>query len=239
MNKLYSFFFISILILTGCSKAENNSEKQISFDVEKTEVTSGNAGKQADDAVSSEAGRNHPPQLKSLDSMPERPNVGDTITVSPLVMDPDGDPVTFTYTWHKGDELLPEESDTLVVSKERFRRGDVIMLTVIPSDGKDEGNTGILKIRLANTPPEITSSPSDGKYEKRKFLYKVDATDKNEDQLSFSLKTSPAGMRIDENAGLIEWNVPDDFRGNAPVTVSVKDDFGGEAIQSFTFELNP
>jgi hypothetical protein len=239
MHKLYSFFFISILILTGCSKAENNSEKQISLSEEKEAVTEIAGEQKNSDYVSSEAGRNNPPQLKSLDSMPEKPTVGDTITVSPVVMDPDGDPVTLTYTWHKEDELLSESSDTLVVSKERFRRGDVIMLTVIPSDGKEEGNTGILKIRLANTPPEITSSPSDGKYEKRKFLYKVNATDKNEDQLSFSLKTSPDGMRIDERSGLIEWNVPDDFKGNAPVSVSVKDDFGGEAIQSFTFELNP
>jgi hypothetical protein len=46
-------------------------------------------------------------------------------------------------------------------------------------------------------------------------------------------------MTINPSTGLIRWNVPADFKGRAPVTVSVTDGYGGEAMQSFTLEIMP
>jgi len=46
-------------------------------------------------------------------------------------------------------------------------------------------------------------------------------------------------MNIDSSTGLIKWNVPPEFIGKAPITVSVKDGHGGEAMQSLTFAITP
>jgi len=46
-------------------------------------------------------------------------------------------------------------------------------------------------------------------------------------------------MTISPTKGLIQWNVPPDFKGKATFTVSITDGHGGEALQSFTLEITP
>lgn len=65
------------------------------------------------------------------------------------------------------------------------------------------------------------------------------ATDPDGDPLTYSLKSAPPGVTINPTTGLIQWNVPPDFKGMAPITVSVTDGHGGEVMQSFTVEIIP
>jgi len=44
-------------------------------------------------------------------------------------------------------------------------------------------------------------------------------------------------MTIKPLSGVIKWNVPPDFKGKAPITVSVSDGRGRESLQSFTIEI--
>lgn len=44
-------------------------------------------------------------------------------------------------------------------------------------------------------------------------------------------------MTIDSSTGMIKWDVPSDFKGRASITVYVTDNHGGEAVQSFVFEI--
>jgi len=46
-------------------------------------------------------------------------------------------------------------------------------------------------------------------------------------------------MTVHPTTGLIQWNVPSDFKGKAPITVSVADGHGGEVMQSFTIDITP
>ncbi len=46
-------------------------------------------------------------------------------------------------------------------------------------------------------------------------------------------------MTIDPSKGLIKWNVPPEFTGKTPITVSVTDGHGGEVMQSLTLEITP
>ena len=39
------------------------------------------------------------------------------------------------------------------------------------------------------------------------YTYQVKATDPDEDKLTYSLKSAPAGMTIDPKTGAIQWNV--------------------------------
>jgi hypothetical protein len=71
------------------------------------------------------------------------------------------------------------------------------------------------------------------------YTYQVNATDANGDTLTYILKKAPPGMTINPSTGLIKWNVPPDFKGRSPFTVSVTDGHSGEVTQSFTLEITP
>lgn len=195
---------------------------------------------QGEKAISpADAGPNQPPRVDYIDVIPLYPKIGDTIKITAKATDPDGDEIKLIYQWFKNEEPLSETGDALVLAKENFKRGDNISLNVIPDDGKAKGNSGLMKVTIGNSFPEITSSPSYGRLENQKFTYQVKATDAENDTLSYSLKTAPAGMTIEKTTGLIKWDVSADFKGKAEIAVVVSDGHGGEALQSFVFEIVP
>lgn len=240
MHKIY-LLSLAIFVILGCKASDNTGQINTAETARPEQFAAG--GEQVSKSVGDEPTAalqpNRSPILKSVDVTPDQPKLGDTIIVTPVIVDPDNDNVTIVYKWQRNGEILPETSDTLFLDKERFRRGDALSVIIIPSDGKAEGNTGMLNIVLPNTPPEIVSSPSEARYEKRKFIYALKAVDKDLDPIRFSLKTAPAGMVIDQRSGVIEWVVPVNVVTGTVVKVGAQDDFGGEAIQSFSFEPRP
>ncbi len=44
-------------------------------------------------------------------------------------------------------------------------------------------------------------------------------------------------MTINPSTGVIQWNVPPEFKGKVPIVIAVTDGHGGEAIQRFTLEI--
>ncbi len=114
------------------------------------------------------------------------------------------------------------------------KRGDRITVKITPYDGTNYGNTVTLYREILNMPPEIKSS-SEWKVDNGIFQLRLHTSDPDGDPLTYSLKEAPDGMTIDEK-GLIKWNIPPDFKGKAPVTVSVTDGHGGEAL--YSFEVN-
>ena len=189
-----------------------------------------------DIASPSKSPENHKPRVTGIDISNPFPRLGDTLRVFVTAYDPDGDEITYIYEWSRSGEIISTE-ETLELSPDRFKRGDEINLRVVPYDGKDEGDPGFVTLTINNSPPEIISSPREGKVEKRVFTYHVRAFDPDGDHLTYFLKTSPGGMTIDPETGLIKWPVPPEFKGKASVTVSVTDGYGGEAVQSFEFTI--
>jgi len=181
---------------------------------------------------------NAPPKITSLDISPRIPVTGDKIKATVVTFDQDGDTVNVTYEWSRNDISLPGSSDTLSLTDD-FKSSDKIKLRVIPDDGKISGNPISVVITVANAPPVIKPSHETSRIDGNFYSYQVKATDADGDQLTYALKSSPSGMTIDPSTGLIKWNVPPDFKGKAPVTISVTDGKGGEALQSFTLEIIP
>lgn len=188
------------------------------------------------EAASPESGgQSRPPHVTAVDVTPLYPKVGDTIKVDVKASDPDGDKVQSVFQWSKNDTPLPETSDSLILTND-FKRGDRIALVIIPDDGLKKGSPGRMTATIANSPPEIVSSPGGGRLANRVFTYEVKTVDKDNDSLAYSLKSAPAGMTIDQT-GLITWKVPPDFQGKASARVSVTDGHGGEAAQEFAVEI--
>ena len=183
-----------------------------------------------------EKAANTPPRITSLDIKPRFPVPGDTIKVYIVAFDKERDDVTYSYEWSKNDSILSEESSTLVVSED-FKRGDKIDLRVIPDDGKTKGNPLSVVIIVANSLPVIESSEKTFRFDGNSYSYQVKANDPDGDSLAYTLKSAPADMTINQATGLIEWNVPAEFKGKVPIIVSITDGHGGEVIQSSTLEI--
>ena len=88
---------------------------------------------------------------------------------------------------------------------------------------------------LFNSSPIIESGPITTAKEGAAYTYDVEATDPNEDTLTYSLTVSPTGMTINSTTGVIIWTPT--AAGSFDVTVEVSDD-SKSATQSFTITVD-
>ena len=88
---------------------------------------------------------------------------------------------------------------------------------------------------LFNSSPVIESNPVTTAKEGAVYTYDVEATDPNEDTLTYSLTVSPAGMTINSNTGVISWTPAS--AESYDVTVEVSDG-SKSATQSFTITVD-
>lgn len=232
-------FLFSFLIIPGCRGKE---EKQTL--VTPPEVQQQEKGKQSvaqgvtpsvTSSVSPEVLGDTPPKVTSLKISPETPVVGDKVRAVVETSDKEGATVTVEYNWFKNGEQLRETSDTLTITGD-FKHGDKITLATVPDDGKRKGNPMSVNFFVANSLPKIQPSDETFRFDGRLYSYQIKATDPDGDPLTYSLKSAPQGMTIN-NKGLIQWNVPPDFKGTAHVTVSVSDGHGGQTLQAFTIDI--
>ncbi|MDI6744484.1 MAG: putative Ig domain-containing protein [Thermodesulfovibrionales bacterium] len=179
--------------------------------------------------------RNAAPDLTKIKIMPETFRYGDALYVDVVGSDIDGDEVTILYEWTKNGEPAGTEKRIGVPIK----RGDKISIKITPFDGENYGQFAILRREIGNLPPMIAEDKNSLKprFDGKTFSYQVKAVDLDNDTLAYSLKTAPAGMTIEKTTGLIQWIVPQDFKGKTSVTVSVNDGHGGESIYTFAFSI--
>ncbi|MCE3001129.1 MAG: Ig domain-containing protein, partial [Xanthomonadaceae bacterium] len=86
----------------------------------------------------------------------------------------------------------------------------------------------------SNTAPVITTSAPTTAAPGVAYAYDVDATDADNDSLTYALGSAPAAMTINAGSGLIAWTPAAAQVGANSVTVRVTDGRGGEALQTFT-----
>ena len=150
--------------------------------------------------------------------------------------DPDGDPIHYLYQWEKNGISISEEATGIFNSK-RFRRGDSIAVTVIPNDGETSGKPKKSDpITIANSPPIIVSSPPT-KLDGNIYIYQVKANDPDDDPVVFTLKTAPKGMTINEETGLIQWEVLREYQGSHLIEIEVSDSGGAKSFQRYTLTI--
>lgn len=221
----------ALLFFLSCS-----SEKPVEVGKQKpSETTGGGASAPVTTApvsavpnqLKAAAVKNTPPELTKIKIMPEVFKSGDTLYVDVAAADADGDEVTIQYEWTKNKEAAGKDRQIGV----SIKRGDKIDVKITPYDGKVSGRSVILHREIANLPPMLIvdkNFKSDGNL----FTYQVQASDADNDALTYSLKTAPAGMTIDPS-GLIRWKVPPDAKEKTEVKVAVSDGHGGQVEAVF------
>ena len=164
-----------------------------------------------------------PSQLYTYDVQATDPDSGDVLTYS-LEVSPAGmgiDPATGLIQW------TPTGS-----------QGGDHGITVKVEDTAGLSDTQSFILTVPTNAPTIVSSPVSNATAGETYLYDVDATDSDaNDVLRFSLPTAPDEMDIDPITGLIQWT-PDNCQGGEyTVIVRVEDAAGLFDTQTYTLTV--
>lgn len=178
---------------------------------------------------------NSVPNVVSVPFSPEYIHAGVDITVKPVGFDPDGDEVGFRYAWSiNGRELL---EDSPVLSGNNFKKGDTVMLKVIPYDREGEGAPYLTQgMIIPNASPRIISVPIE-ELLGSEYTYRVVAEDPDGEPLTYSFASAPQGMTIDAKTGVITWRIDDKPQGAYAVEIVAQDPDGIKATQKYTLSV--
>lgn len=189
------------------------------------------------DPVSTVKG-NSPPKVLSVSF--ENPYVVRGVDIKAVtdVVDVDYDDVQLQYRWFINDEEL-SDLDSPVLAGDRFYKGDMIALWIIPSDQDDEGKVFYgSAFEIPNAPPVfVTSPPLD--FRTNSYNYTAQATDPDDDPLTYSLEMAPEGMTIDSKSGQMAWRINAESIGSHQIMIIAQDIEGARAIQEYTLTLSP
>jgi hypothetical protein len=179
---------------------------------------------------------NSPPVIQELWIEPKMVYANDPIRVHIKSNDFDGDSIYYTYRWEKNGVVLTEERAE-VLEAGRFKKGDLIIITVTPDDRESQGpSIRSQPIMILNSPPVIVSSPPTSVKE-NDYIYQVKAYDPDNDPISFALKSGPKGMEIDKDTGLIRWAIRGQDRGTHSIEIEASDKEGARSFQRFALNV--
>ena len=176
--------------------------------------------------------KNSPPEIAQVEFLPNSTKPKAKISIEASAKDIDGDEVTILYEWTKNKESAGSSREL----GGEVKKGDKISVKITPFDGETYGQPVVLSRAVGNVPPRIIDDRNFS-FNGKNFTYQVKATDQDGDVLAYSLKSSPSGMTIDPKTGLVQWNVPAEFKGKAAFTIGAADGKGGESTYTLTIDI--
>lgn len=238
MKNLY-FISISLLLIFcfSCSKekpVENGVKKAPEISEKETTESLQTAATNNEAPLKTAQPKKFKPEITYVKILPEVFKAGDTLNVEALAGSAEGTAVSILYEWTRNGEPAGNGKQLAAPVK----RGDRISVKVTPFDGENYGRLVVLNREILNLPPVI-SEDRNFTFDGTIYTYQVKASDPDGDSLAYSLKSAPEGMSIDPLTGLIKWNVPAAFKGEAPATISVTDGHGGEAVYNIKVLIGP
>jgi len=167
---------------------------------------------------------------------------GDTVQLDGAnSRDADHDKLTFSWSLLK----LPANSQAQLSDRSANKptfvadQPGMYVVQLIVNDGhvNSDPDTALVTVSVAppeNHPPQITTSHVLNVTVGDSYNYDVDASDSDNDTLTYSLSAFPTDMSINKDTGLISWTPAAGQTGPQSVTVNVSDGKGGSDSQSFT-----
>ena len=147
--------------------------------------------------------------------------------------------LTLYYRWRVNEQVVENASDP-TLGHDAFHHGDYVMVEVSTDpDFASSQTVGSLPIKINNLPPEIKSG-FNFTWDGEKYIYQMEATDPDDDPLTYFLEKGPAGMTVDSKTGLVTWKPgPNAAAGVYEVRVGVDDGQGGKVGQQERLNLSP
>jgi len=167
---------------------------------------------------------NSPPVITSVRILPEKSTRGNDLSVATEGKDDEQDPITYHYQWIKNNaEVIGEKRNNLKSGV--FRKGDVIRVKVVPSDGKAEGRPVLSpEVTILNSPPiiqEVRIEPQIATVSEDLKVF-VKGTDLDGDFIYYIYKWEINGTVLtEEGKEVLERNR---FKKGDTITVSVTPD---------------
>jgi hypothetical protein len=175
---------------------------------------------------------NSPPLIEEIRIEPAIAYADNSLKAVVKSNDADEDNISYDYQWEKNGMILAGER-TETLERGRFKRGDILAVTVIPDDGEKKGNPKKSEpITIANNPPVIISIP-DTKTTGNIYTYQVNANDSDSDSVIFTLKSAPKGMEINKDTGLVRWEIRNEEKGTHTIEIEASDSEGGKSYQRY------
>ncbi len=181
---------------------------------------------------------NQPPEITSS---PLRSAVAEApYQFRPVAVDADMDPLLWSLQQGPRGMSIDERTgriDWLPTTEDLGSQ--VVTLQVLDTHAAAAELTFDLIVRAVNSPPVILSVPPTEGAIGATYLYQVVAEDADQDLLSFSLGSLPAGMTIDSQTGQIVWTPDAAQEGSHELEVIVSDSAGADTSQKFTVAVAP
>ncbi len=179
---------------------------------------------------------NRPPVITSAPATTA--TLGQTYSYQVTAVDPDQDPIHFLLVSPPTGATIDPNSGLLTWDPPGL--GTFLMHV----HAADDQNLAAIQdfavvVSPANHPPTITSTAPTAGVVGATYHYDVNATDPDNDPLSYALVSGPPGMSIDTNTGVITWLPVAAQAGSTGITVSASDGRGGLATQSFAISVAP
>ncbi len=181
--------------------------------------------------------QNNPPVIADIPTQVTDEDVQfPSIDLSEYVSDP-GDTLSWEIISSDKNLNVELEATLLKVTPEVNWSGEgLVELQVMDSIGQKD--TALVNFQVIPVPdaPEIISSPATKATEGDTYYYQIESVDVDGDVLKYSLLAGPAEMSIEEDSGLVEWDVPFDTLPSYEVEVAVSDG-GLTDSQEFILEV--
>jgi hypothetical protein len=199
-------------------------------------VTASDGHAESDPFIISTVVGNREPRISGLVIQPAgHITASGPITAVATASDPDGDALSFSYTWSVNDETADDRGP--VFPGERLKRGDVLLVSVVASDEQSESEPlASPPIEVMNAAPVIRSQPVFSNPDAA-FTYHVVAEDADGDGLRYGLTSGPEGMTVLAMSGDVDWTPRENQAGSHPVEIWVEDAQGARVTQRFELTI--
>lgn len=231
-QKVFKFVFRMTVLITviagvipGCS---DNPDPGSPGQSQQDEIVSPIANASPGPSTMDE-GQNHSPEIISVPPATHIP--GFPYVYSLQAIDPDGDELTWTL--EEAPAGLMIDPETGMAGAENLPMGEH-PVSVRVEDGKGGSDTQRFTLNLSDG-PVILSVPPELTYTATLYNYSIDAIDPEGSPLLYSIVSGPAGMTIDAEHGLLEWQA--DIGGTHDIIVEVSNTKGETARQIFSLKV--
>lgn len=140
----------------------------------------------AEDTTAEEAS-NNAPTIESVVLVPAEPTAGEPVSAVVKTEDADRDNVTLSYTWLLDGTRMKESGSQVALPD--ARKGSLLELVVVASDGKAMSSPEEHRVRIGNQPPRIDSlafQPKGQIRAGRKLVAEPSATDADGDIIDYT-----------------------------------------------------
>ncbi len=142
---------------------------------------------------------------------------GEPLAITLTGSDIDSDNLSFQITSTLSTGTITGTEPNIIYTSAVDFEGEV-NLAFIANDGELDSQPAVIKITVIqnNEPPTIVSTPITQVVEQANYAYDVDATDPNDDPLTYSVSIAPQGLEIATETGLINWLAPSSYAQPVP-----------------------